>query len=92
MVRGEARRGSAPVGATEPDTSYVHTNGTQQSKPKRKKSSQAYVFTSDDSYGDESDSDSDDGSVDVRARADFYQPASHLRKAVVASKPSTSKV
>ena len=44
------------------------------------------MYTSDDSDGrGDSDSDSDD-SVDMNARVDVYQPASHLRKAVVTTK------
>lgn len=40
-----------------------------------------YVFTSDSDNDEDSDSDSED-SIDVNQRADVYQPASHLRKAV----------
>ena len=63
---------------------YLQTTG-QRHKKKMQTQSNAYVFTSDDSFSDNDDDDSDDSddnSADFNARADVYQPASHLRKAV----------
>lgn len=92
IVRGELRRGSAPVThdmLNERDSvAFLQTTGNRQ---KKRQKSNAYVFTSDDSSGEE-DSDSDN-SADFNARAaDFYQPASHLRKAVAQTAKRSAKL
>lgn len=90
----ELRRGSAPTiyekqtigGGHHDSISYVPAGASTTQRRTRPtngvSNAAAYVFTSD-SGNDDSDSDSDEmDSADLNQRADFYQPASHLRKAV----------
>ena len=91
MLKADLRRGSAPITHDQMGVeqgAYLQTTG-QRNKKKMQTQSNAYVFTSDDSFsdndGDDDSDDSDDNSADFNARADVYQPASHLRKAVATS-------